>query len=199
MLPRGSSSHQDLLGLRTVLPGLILSALAAAGPVAPTSTATGGLFEGKPRVAATLVSDVTQVEPGGAFRLGVQLQMARGWYVYWKNPGEAGLATEVVWDAPRTSVEPLRWPAPEVHRSPDGSITSYGYSGQVVLFAPARASPDVDRPLTVVGTAEVLVCATQCIPARLEVTRLDVRTGGAGRQFGAPRSRAPFQATAPAG
>ena len=155
-----------------MLPGLILSALAAAGPVAPTSTATGGLFEGKPRVAATLVSDVTQVEPGGAFRLGVQLQMARGWYVYWKNPGEAGLATEVVWDAPRTSVEPLRWPAPEVHRSPDGSITSYGYSGQVVLFAPARASPDVDRPLTVVGTAEVLVCATQCIPARLEVTRV---------------------------
>jgi thiol:disulfide interchange protein DsbD len=123
-------------------------------------------------VHATLVSDVTQVEPGGAFRLGVQLQMARGWYVYWKNPGEAGLASEVVWDAPRTSFEPIRWPAPEVHRSPDGSITSYGYSGEVVLSAPARAAPDLDRPLTVVATAEVLVCATQCIPARLELTRV---------------------------
>jgi len=154
-----------------VLSGLILSALAAAGPVAPTSTATGGLFEGKPRVRATLVSDVTQAEPGGAFRLGVRLEMARGWYVYWKNPGEAGLASEVVWDAPQTTVESLRWPAPEVHRSPDGSITSYGYSEEVVLFAPARAVPDAERQ-PVVATAEVLVCAVECIPARLTLTRV---------------------------
>jgi len=87
-------------------------------------------------VRATLVSDVTQAEPGGVLRLGVQLQMARGWCVSWKNPGEAGLASEVVWDAPRASVEPLRWPAPDVHRSPDGSITSDGDSKEVVLFAP---------------------------------------------------------------
>jgi thiol:disulfide interchange protein/DsbC/DsbD-like thiol-disulfide interchange protein len=154
-----------------VLAAWLLSFVVAAAP-AKTSTASGALYEGKPRVRATLVSDVTQVEPGGTFRLGVQLQMARGWYVYWKNPGEAGLATEVVWDVPRVTVGPLSWPAPEVHRSPDGSITSYGYGGEVILFASARAQPDVQAPLTVVATAEVLVCEVQCIPARLELTRV---------------------------
>ena len=154
-----------------MLPGLLLSALVAAGP-APTPTATGGVYEGKPRVRATLVSDVTQVEPGGEFRLGVQFQMARGWHVYWKNPGEAGLPSEVVWDAPRVDVGPLRWPAPEVHRSPDDSITSYGYGGEVVLFAGAKARADVQPPLTVVATVEVLVCEVQCIPARFELTRV---------------------------
>ena len=133
-----------------MLPGLLLSLLAAAGPP-PTPSASGGIYEGKPRVHATLVSDLTQVEPGGTLRLGVQLRMAPGWYVYWKNPGEAGLPSEVVWDAPRVTVGPLTWPAPEVHRSPDGTITSYGYGGEVVLFATARAQPEVQPPLTVVA------------------------------------------------
>ena len=150
---------------------LLLPLLAATGP-APSASRTGASYEGKPRVAATLVSDVTQVEPGGAFRLGVHLQLARGWYTYWRNPGEAGLASEVVWDAPRLDVSPLSWPAPEVHRSPDGSITSYGYAGEVVLFARARAAAEVSSPLTVVATADVLVCEVQCIPARLELTRV---------------------------
>jgi len=154
-----------------VLAAWILSLLVSAAP-APAASASGGLYEGKPRVHATLVSDVTQVEPGGAFRLGVQFRMDRGWHIYWKNPGEAGLASEVVWDAPRVAAGPLTWPAPEVHRSPDGSITSYGYRGEVVLFTRARAQPDVQAPLTVVATVEVLVCEVQCIPARFELTRV---------------------------
>ena len=154
-----------------MLPGLLLAVLVAVGP-APAPTASGGVYEGKPRVRATLVSDLTQVDPGGELRLGVQLQMAPGWHVYWKNPGEAGLPSEVVWDAPRVTVGPLTWPAPEVHRSGDGTITSYGYGGEVVLFAAARARPDVQPPLTVVATVEVLVCEVQCIPARFELTRV---------------------------
>ena len=154
-----------------MLSASILSLLVAAAP-APTSTASGAPYEGKPRVTATLVSDVTQVEPGGAFRVGVQLQMARGWHVSWKNAGEVGLPTEVVWDAPRVIVGDLAWPAPGVHRSPDGAFTSYGYGGEVVLFAAARAGRDAQPPLTVVATVQVLVCQIQCIPARLELTRV---------------------------
>ena len=154
-----------------MLAASILSLLVTAAPAA-SSTASGAPFEGKPRVRATLVSDVTQVQPGGSFRLGVQLQMDRGWHVSWKNAGEAGLPTEVVWDAPRVMVGDLAWPAPGVHRSPDGTFTSYGYGDEAVLFANARAQADVQPPLTVVATVQVLVCQIQCIPARLELTRV---------------------------
>src|SRR5689334_13078948 len=124
--PAGKRAARKLLRVPTVLAGSILSLLVAAAPAA-TPTASGGLHEGKPRVTATLVSDVTQVEPGGTFRLGVQFQMAPGWHISWRNPGEAGLPSEVVWDAPRVTVDGLAWPAPEIHRSPDGALSSYGY------------------------------------------------------------------------
>jgi thiol:disulfide interchange protein DsbD len=97
--------------------------------------------------------------------------MDRGWHIYWKNPGEAGLASEVVWDAPQVAMAPIRWPAPEVIRSPDGSITSYGYSGEVVLFSEGHLAPGAQGTVPVVATADVLVCEVQCIPAKLELTR----------------------------
>jgi thiol:disulfide interchange protein DsbD len=153
-----------------VLSAWVLSLVVAAAQ-APASTASGALHEGKARVRATLVSDLTQVEPGGAFRLGVHFQMARGWHISWRNPGEVGLPTEVVWDAPAVTVGPLTWPAPAVQRSPDGALTSYGYVGEVVLFATARAGSDPQSPVTVVAKAEVLVCEVQCIPARLELAK----------------------------
>ena len=78
----------------TVPSAWVLSLLVATAPAA-TPTASGAPYEGKPRVRATLVSDVTQVEPGGTFRRGVRLEMARGWHVSWKNAREVGLPTEV--------------------------------------------------------------------------------------------------------
>ena len=154
-----------------MLAGWILSLLVTAAPAA-APTASGAVHEGEPRVRATLLADLTQVEPGGTFRLGVRLQTARGWHVSWRNPGEVGLPTEVVWDVSRVLVSPLSWPTPGVFRSPDGALTGYGYSGDVVLLATAHAQQDVQSPLTVVATVQVLVCAVQCIPARLELTRV---------------------------
>lgn len=159
-----------MLALAPVLSVLVLTTLLAAAPV-PTDSATGAVQDGKPRVRATLISDVTQVEPGGTLRLGVRFQMEPGWHIYWRNPGEAGLASEVVWDAPQLAPGPLRWPAPEVIRSPDGSITSYGYPGEVVLFSEAQVAPGTAGPITAAATADVLVCEVQCIPAKLELTR----------------------------
>jgi thiol:disulfide interchange protein DsbD len=159
-----------MLAVATVLSVLVLTTLFAATPV-PASSATGAVHDGKTRVRATLISDVTQVEPGGTLRLGVQFQMDRGWHIYWRNPGEAGLASEVVWDAPQLGMGPLRWPAPATIRSPDGSITSYGYPGEVTLFSEGRVAPGTQGSISVVATADVLVCEVQCIPAKLELAR----------------------------
>jgi thiol:disulfide interchange protein/DsbC/DsbD-like thiol-disulfide interchange protein len=159
-----------MLALPPVLSVLVLTSLFAAAPL-PADSATGAVQDGKPRVRATLISDVTQVEPGGRLRLGVRFEIDRGWHIYWKNPGEAGLPSEVVWDAPHIALGPMRWPAPKVIRSPDGSITSYGYSGEVVLFVEGHIAPGAQGPLPVVATADVLVCEVQCIPAKLELTR----------------------------
>src|SRR5438874_2204675 len=50
---------------------------------------------GNERVAARFVAEVDGVRPGGDFTVGVEVRPAKGWHVYWKNPGEAGLPTTV--------------------------------------------------------------------------------------------------------
>ena len=91
---------------------------------------------------ATLLSDVTQVEPGGALRLGVQFRMARGWHISWKNPGEAGLPSEVVWDAPRVTVGALRLAGaggpPQPGRRPSPATVTAARSCSSPPRAPSR-------------------------------------------------------------
>lgn len=151
---------------------LLFSLSWPAGAAPSGSTATGALQEGVPHVEATLLSEVETVSPGQDFRVGVRLALAPGWHVYWRNPGEAGLASEVTFQAAAVGFGPLQWPAPSVLRSPDGSIVTYGYSDEVVLWAMAHpAATLAGKSLRLSALADVLVCAAECIPAKLALER----------------------------
>ena len=43
-----------------------------------------------------MVSDTDAVAPGTAFRVALRMRMAPGWHTYWVNPGDAGVAPELV-------------------------------------------------------------------------------------------------------
>ncbi|MGO9831140.1 MAG: protein-disulfide reductase DsbD family protein [Myxococcaceae bacterium] len=159
------------LGLSALLFATALWGAPAASRPAEVSSAAGAFQDGVPRLEASLLSELQQLAPGDSFRVGVRLQMAPGWHVYWRNPGEAGLASEVTLAGPGLAVGPLQWPTPSVLRSPDGFITTYGYAEDVVLFALARA-PSLPGPgLQLQALVDVLVCAVECIPATLSLQR----------------------------
>jgi thiol:disulfide interchange protein/DsbC/DsbD-like thiol-disulfide interchange protein len=155
--------------------GILLWALVAstatwaASPASAVST--GAPDEGNPRVETELRVDVSQVKPGDTFRVGVHFRMDPGWYVYWKNPGDSGLSTEVSWDTPGIAVGELRWPFPSTFRSPDGFIVSYGYKEEVILFAEARASEQATGSLTISAAVDALLCEQRCIPAEMLLSR----------------------------
>ncbi|WP_434384643.1 protein-disulfide reductase DsbD family protein [Melittangium boletus] len=149
----------------------LTAASALAAPPPASAVASGGLDEGVPRVEATLLTDVTQVKPGDTFRVGVRFKMHPGWHIYWKNPGDSGLASDVAWDTPGTTVEALRWPMPATLRTPDGFITTYGYEGEVLLSAQARASEQAQGVLHLSAAADVLVCEVNCLPAQVVLSR----------------------------
>ena len=114
-------------------------------------------------VRARLLADVTAVEPGRDFTLGVLLEQDPGWHTYWAWAGDAGLATRVEWQAPPGfEVGPLRWPGPNRYREED--LTVFGYADEVMLLAPVRTPASL--PDTLRFTAEVswLVCRETCIP-----------------------------------
>lgn len=138
--------------------------------------------QGNTLVQARLTSEFGCVVPDREETLAVVLEVAPGWHVYWKNPGDIGMPTTVTLDLPPgLQAGEVRWPAPKrfVH---EGSA-SYGYEGRVVLLVPLRAASDLppERGVTVKCRVEWLVCDPNgCFPggANVEV-RLHVSSGAA--------------------
>jgi thiol:disulfide interchange protein/DsbC/DsbD-like thiol-disulfide interchange protein len=153
-----------------LLCGLVASTVAWAEPPA-SARGTGAPDEGDPRVETTLLVDASQVKPGDTFRVGVRFKMDPDWHIYWKNPGDAGLSTDVTWDGPGITVGELRWPFPSTFRTPDNFIITYGYHDEVLLFAEARASEQATGNLTLSAAVEALVCRERCIPAEMLLSR----------------------------
>lgn len=121
--------------------------------------------EGKgPHITVHLISDQDSVAPGSAFTLGVKFKPEPGWHVYWKNPGDSGLAPKFDWQIPTgVTIKPNLWPYPEQIRV--GPLMNYGY-GDVLLPFPAHlsATTQVGDSLSFDVQANWLVCKDECLP-----------------------------------
>ena len=115
-------------------------------------------------VTATLISDKKVIATGSEIMLGIKLKMQSGWYVYWKNPGETGLATQVIWNLPENiENSPLMWPVPEKKLS--DTIVNYGYDQEVILLSKISIPANYKQKiLEVSATVKWLACKDICIP-----------------------------------
>ena len=146
----------------------------------------------KSRIELRLLVDPTAA-PGRIARVGVLFTLDPGWHLYWRNPGEAGLPTKLQFEAEGAQLGPIAWPAPEVLRDPDSGLTSYGYTGSVLLASDLVQLP-AGSARQLRAAADFLICKDQCIPGEVELTRdLDqaLADGAAGAQ--AARTHALFE------
>lgn len=125
----------------------------------------------RPHIEVELVSEVTHVQPGEPFRVGLRMLPDTHWHTYWKNPGDSGLATEMEWTLPEGArASGIHWPYPE--RVPLGHLVNYGYSGEHLLPVTITPPPSLEAggefPVSVV--AEWLVCEEICIPGEAELS-----------------------------
>jgi thiol:disulfide interchange protein/DsbC/DsbD-like thiol-disulfide interchange protein len=151
------------------LPGAFLLILAVGlGLAAPASAMTTAPIEDP--VKARLVAETGTIAPGQTVWAALRLETRPGWHVYWRNPGDAGLPTEIAWTLPPgfTAGE-IVWPTPE--RFVVDTIGNYGYEGAVDLLipitAPADARPGGAAPVN--AHATWLACADICIPGEAEL------------------------------
>ncbi len=117
-------------------------------------------------VKVQLLADTAGVQPGKAFDVGVLFTIGKGWHIYWKNPGDAGLATSVEWQLPEGfKAGPLRWPHPETFQQP-GDIVGYGYEDSVLLVASVTPPKDLPagKDVTISAKATWLGCQKVCVP-----------------------------------
>jgi thiol:disulfide interchange protein/DsbC/DsbD-like thiol-disulfide interchange protein len=130
------------------------------------STAMAGDVVTTPRVEARLVSAQAGVPAsGGTIAVGLLQVMQPGWHTYWRNPGESGEPTSLVWALPQgATAGEIRWPFPE--RIPFGELANYGYTDRVLLpvdiTLPSGLAPSTAVRLQV--EASWLACKDICVP-----------------------------------
>ena len=63
-------------------------------------------------VEVELVSAASVVAPGQPFYVALHKQIREHWHTYWRNPGDAGLPTELHWELPEGfTAGDIVWPA----------------------------------------------------------------------------------------
>lgn len=145
----------------------VLVALAACGAAAPASAQ----LDHAPKVQARLVPEARGIAPGGTLAIALEQAIRPGWHTYWRNPGDAGQATEIHWTLPPGwRAGPIAWPYPK--ELPVGPLMDYGYEGRpwllVNLSAPKDATPGTQVVLH--AASNWLVCKEICIPESMNLT-----------------------------
>jgi thiol:disulfide interchange protein len=121
-------------------------------------------------VKARLVPETASIAPGTTLWVDLHLDIAPGWHTYWRNPGDAGLPTEIAWTLPAGfTAGDIVWPAPE-HFVVDG-LGNYGYRDAVDLLVPIAVPQDVEHGGRANFAAAVswLVCSDICIPGEAKL------------------------------
>ncbi|HJT25124.1 MAG TPA: protein-disulfide reductase DsbD domain-containing protein [bacterium] len=116
-------------------------------------------------VKVELLPEQNSITPGGSVTVGFHFRMARGWHIYWKNPGDSGQAPSINWTLPDGfTAGDILWPTPQL--IPLNSLADYGYTNEVFLMVPIQAPPNVKPGHLERLTAHVrwLVCNEICIP-----------------------------------
>jgi thiol:disulfide interchange protein DsbD len=114
-----------------------------------------------------LVSERANLEPGKPLWLGVRINSEPGWHIYWKNPGDSGMAPKIRWKLPPGfEVGEIQWPAPE--RIAIAPLVDFGYSGDTLLLTKLKVPDDLKAGQTVHLEAQIryLICKNLCIPGK---------------------------------
>ncbi len=152
---------------------LLLFALIA-GLLALASNPAVAQTRSNPIVRADLVLGSTSVQPGRTVWVALRQRIRPNWHTYWRNPGDAGQATEIRWTLPAGwRAGPVVWPAPTLTMV--GPLANYGYHDEVwlpvALTAPADAA--VGSTIRLRAEAAWLVCEEVCVPEQAALA-LDV-------------------------
>ncbi len=152
------------------------------------------------RATVSLVSDTDAYAPGTPLRLALRFQLAPGWHIYWRNPGDAGAPPELKPTLPEgAQAGQIEWPVPA--RIAEGPLMTYGYTGEVLL--PFTLSPPpTGGTLAIRAHATWLVCADICVPEggdfRLDLPAGTPKASAAAPLFAAASLRMPRPSPFPA-
>lgn len=116
-------------------------------------------------VDAELVAEMTGVAPGQDTWVALRLDHMENWHTYWKNPGDAGRATEISWLLPEgVTAGEIVWPTPKRIELP-AELVDFGYENEIFLQVPLSIPASFQgESLDITANAQWLECEDICIP-----------------------------------
>lgn len=147
-------------GRRPLLAGCVI--FAATSPFV-----LGSRAEGKPIQMVELL--LLESNPS-VMTVGLHIEIAPGWHLYWINPGDAGLAPEVTWELPPGyEAGPLRYPGPEKIAS--GDIVAYGFKNEVLILCHIKRDGTgvPAKPPAIGCRLDWMACREGCVTGQEEV------------------------------
>ncbi len=141
-------------------------------PSTPGKVIVKGAYAKGEHVDVELVPEVLTIQPGQPFSVAVRLKPEKDWHSYWKNAGDAGLATTIKWTLPEGfQAGDIQWPAPKRLPVP-GDVVNYGYEAETMLLTQvtAPANLPVGRSVQLKAHVAWLVCAEVCVPGEANLT-----------------------------
>ncbi|MGE0190505.1 MAG: protein-disulfide reductase DsbD family protein [Planctomycetota bacterium] len=118
-----------------------------------------------------LVAEQSSIAGGATLRLGVLFVPDAHWHVYWREPGETGLAPVITWRLPEGfRAGPIAWPVPTPDEVDD--IHSHIYEERVLLACDVQVPFDVPLgDVTLEADVEWLVCEDSqgCLPGEAQL------------------------------
>ncbi|MCX7722136.1 MAG: thioredoxin family protein [Verrucomicrobiae bacterium] len=122
------------------------------------------------RTQVRLLLSHAAARPGETVLAAVELRTPPKTHVYWRNPGEAGLPTEIAWTLPQGIVTAdLRWPVPQ--RFNEAGLVTFGYTGTVFLICPLHIAETAATGEAVIKVnVNWLECEEMCVSGRASAT-----------------------------
>jgi DsbC/DsbD-like thiol-disulfide interchange protein len=104
-----------------------------------------------------------------SIQLGLLIQLAKDWHIYWKNYGDIGIPTLIEWNIPREfQSTQIQWPIPQIFEY-DG-LVSFGYEDQVLFIISIDIPKDkLSDSIKVSVKLESLICKYACIPFDINI------------------------------
>lgn len=126
-------------------------------------------------IKAYLSSETQAIIPGTPFTLFVVFEIEPGWHIYYKDPGQSGMPTQVDLILPKGfTAQSLSWPPAETFK--DAGIVTYGYSKKVRLSTKVTPSKAIKpgESIKVKATTSWLACKHSCVPGDSSIS-LDLK------------------------
>ena len=155
----------------TIMSALMLSTLSHATQANTEATA--------PHMTVKLISNYSQLTneqltqeqatKDGSLLVGVEFTPEEDWHIYWRNPGDTGLAPNIQWSStPSITFSDIQWPIPEEINV--AHLTDYGMHGSTLLFSHVKETQPFDsQQITIQAKVSWLVCKESCIPGEADL------------------------------